>query len=188
MLLGLTVFCVLAGQTGIEVTSGMILPGSPESNTPSVAMDYRVRTALSPAWSLFLSASFWSAEEFNPTGPPPDFTGIPSVFGYQAYSEYSDSHRGMQLGAGREVGPVILEAALGRYCRTITTHLPGAGKSGIEYDYSKKGFLASFSVAVPAGEYGILRAGVRSEGFDDWFMTVSAGIGFDILGSRGGVQ
>lgn len=184
-----SVICLLSGQIGIEATGGMTLPGSPESDTPALDLDLRLKTGVAPCWSVFLSASFWKSKNFHPTAGIPAFTGTNPLFGYDVYGEYSDSHRGIQLGAERMLGPVSLDAAGGWYSRTIMLYMPGVGKKRYgEENYTESGLLASFAMGIPAGRFGILRVGTRTEGFEDWFLTLSAGIGFTFSYPRGGSE
>lgn len=176
----IAVLCLLSVQISVEATGGLVLPGSPESNTPALDMDFRLKTGIAPDWGLFLSASFWEVENFHPTDAIPDFTGIDPVFGYDVFAEYSDSHRGVQLGAERKLGPVFLEMAGGMYSRTVMTYLSGLDSRAGEEKAEDSGFLGSFAVGIPAGNYGILRIGTRTEGFEDWFITASAGLSIEI--------
>jgi len=184
----ITVLCLITGQISVEAAGGMALPGSPESDTPALDMDLRLKTEIAPGLSLFLSGSFWKLENFHPTDEIPEFTGIDPVFGYDVYAEYSDSHRGIQLGAEKTLGPVFLEIAGGMYSRTVMTYLTGSDGRPGEERAKDSGFLGSFAVGIPAGDYGILRLGTRTEGFEDWFITASAGVSIAIPSPKGEAQ
>ena len=185
----ITVLCLITGQISVEAAGGMALPGSPESDTPALDMDLRLKTEIAPHWCLFISGSFWKLENFNPTDAIPEFAAINPVFGYDAYAEYSDSHRGIQLGVEKTLGPVFLEMAGGMYSRTVMIYISGDidGRTG-EERAKDSGFLGSFAVGIPAGDYGILRLGTRTEGLEDWFITASAGVTIDIPSFGGEAQ
>jgi hypothetical protein len=185
-----TVICILWGQLSLEAAGGMVLPGSPESDTPALDLDLRLTTCVAPGWNAFISASFWKVGNFHPTDGIPDFTGIDPVFGYDVFEEYSDSHNGFQLGMARELGPVSLEMGGGTFSRKVMTYLSNYDVDARPGEETAKdsGLLASFAVGIPAGDHGILRLGTRTEGFEDWFMTVSAGIAITIPSPEGDLR
>ncbi len=177
---------LLSADLTLEAAGGLVLPGSPESDTPALNLDLRMKTGILPNWNIFLAGSFWGVKNFHQTEPVPDFIEFSTHMGYEVFGEYEETHRGFQLGLERKLGPVFLELAGGSYSRNVMVWLPGTGKRYGEDNYEESGFMSSFSLGIPAGDLGVLRIGTLTEGFEDWFFSVSAGISVTIAPPEGG--
>ncbi len=180
MLMGL-----ISSDIALEAGGGLVLPGSPEGDTPALNLDLRFKMGIHQNWNVFFGGSFWSVKNFHQTEPMPDFIEFSTPWGYEIFGEYEDTHKGIQLGVERELGPVALGVSGGSYSRNVMTWVPGAGKRYGEDNYSETGFISSIFLSVPTGNHGVLRAGASTEGFEDWFFTLTAGISVSLSPGEG---
>ena len=45
-----------------------------------------------------------------------------------------------------------------------------------ENEYHENRFLGSLGIVIPAGDHGLLNLGVKTEDFDQWFLSAGAGL------------
>ena len=181
-----TLMGLISSDITLEAGGGLVLPGSPESDTPALNLDIRMKMGIHQHWRVFLGSSFWGVKNFHQTEPMPDYLEFSTPWGYEIFGEYEDTHKGIQVGVERALGPVSLGISGGGYSRNVMTWIPGTGKRYGEENYSETGFISSLFLSVPTGRHGVLRAGATTEGFQDWFFTVTAGISVNLTpGERG---
>ncbi len=171
------VLCLCAQSIGLEAQGGLVAPGTPETDTPGVVWDLRLNAGIFEDWGFFVSVPFWSLSNFHPTSNPPGYLTGHSEMPFDYFGDYSEKHSGLLLGAWRRTGPVSVEASAGRYSRELMLYLSGVGKGGRpgEFFFDEEGLMASLALRVPVGNNAILSVGSRTEGFDHWYFTVSAG-------------
>lgn len=182
------VLCLLAQSFHVEAQGGMLAPATPETNTPAVIWDLRLKGSISEDWHVFVSVPFWKLSNFHPTSNTPGYITDFTEWPFDAYGDYSEKHSGLLLGVERRTGPVSMEAALGSYSRELMLYVSGVGKtkrSG-EMTFDEDGLMASFALKVPVGNHALLSFGARTEGFDHWYFALTAGLAFSLFSSGRG--
>ena len=165
----------------VDALGGMVVPGIPETDGPSVFWEFRVGVGVAENWTVFVSLPFWKISNFHPTSIPPEFVEDEQYpefnWKYDWFTEYSDSRIGYQFGVGRCLGPFSVEAAAGVVKRTSQYTMSGVDVDGYgENEYHENRFLGSLGIVIPTGRNGVFNLGVKTEDFNHWFFSAGAGL------------
>lgn len=175
MIASLLLVVVTSIPISVEALGGLVTPGLPTTDSPALFCEFRFGAEIAEDWLVFAAVPFWSLSNFHPTSKPPDFFEYTE---YNWFKSYSESRLGIQLGTRRSMGHFALEIAAGVIKGTAKYKMDGVDDYGDIEEEREDKFLGSFNFVIPTGNYSLFSIGAKTEGFDDWYFTVGAGLTF----------